>query len=117
MEPEEPLPDLVVDSRRRALYFSRHPLQQAPGQWFKHLGMYAFRREALARVTLRSEGRGLAIVMELLAGPCRAETIAVLHHLDGRTLEQVAEVVGLSVSGVRRRLRVLRRDLADLEKP
>ncbi|MEQ8274313.1 MAG: sigma-70 family RNA polymerase sigma factor [Deltaproteobacteria bacterium] len=35
-------------------------------------------------------------------------TIAVLHLLDGMTHEEVAEVVGLSVSGVRKRLRVLR---------
>jgi RNA polymerase sigma-70 factor (ECF subfamily) len=36
-------------------------------------------------------------------------TIAVLHYLDGMTLEETAETVGLSVSGVRKRLRTLRR--------
>jgi RNA polymerase sigma-70 factor (ECF subfamily) len=35
-------------------------------------------------------------------------TIAVLHLLDGMTLEEVAGEVGLSVSGVRKRLRTLR---------
>ena len=49
--------------------------------------------------------------------PDSSRTIAVLHHVDGLTLDQVAEVVGLSVSGVRRRLRLLRDDLAGLEKP
>jgi RNA polymerase sigma-70 factor, ECF subfamily len=49
--------------------------------------------------------------------PESSRTIAVLHHLDGLTLEQVAEMVGLSVSGVRRRLRMLRADLTDMEKP
>ena len=49
--------------------------------------------------------------------PESSRTIAVLHYLDGLTLEQVAEVVGLSVSGVRRRLRRLRHDLVDLENP
>jgi RNA polymerase sigma-70 factor (ECF subfamily) len=49
--------------------------------------------------------------------PESSRTIAVLHHLDGLTLEQVAEMVGLSVSGVRRRLRLLRADLTDMEKP
>ena len=36
-------------------------------------------------------------------------TIAVLHYVDRLTLEQTAAEVGLSVSGVRKRLRVLRR--------
>lgn len=46
---------VVVDARRRALYFSRsaipyprHPELAAP-LWRLHLGIYAFRREALAR--------------------------------------------------------------------
>jgi RNA polymerase sigma-70 factor (ECF subfamily) len=43
-------------------------------------------------------------------------TIAVLHLLDGMTLEEVAAEVGLSVSGVRRRLRVLRERLEELEE-
>lgn len=34
--------------------------------------------------------------------------IAVLHYVDRMTLEEVAEEVGLSVSGVRKRLRTLR---------
>jgi len=41
--------------------------------------------------------------------------IAVLHHVDGLTLEQVAREVGLSVSGVRKRLRGLRERLVSLE--
>lgn len=36
-------------------------------------------------------------------------TIAVLHYLDKLTLEQTAVQVGLSVSGVRKRLRALRK--------
>lgn len=35
-------------------------------------------------------------------------TMALLHYLDGFTLEETAEQVGLSVSGVRKRLRKLR---------
>jgi RNA polymerase sigma-70 factor (ECF subfamily) len=35
-------------------------------------------------------------------------TMAVLHYLDGMTLREVADQVGLSVSGVRKRLRKLR---------
>jgi RNA polymerase sigma factor (sigma-70 family) len=44
-----------------------------------------------------------------------SRTIAVLHYVDGLTLEQVAEVVGLSVSGVRKRLRNLRLTLKEME--
>ncbi len=41
--------------------------------------------------------------------------IAVMHFVDGLTLEQVADSVGLSVSGVRKRLRKLRTQLQTLE--
>lgn len=41
--------------------------------------------------------------------------IAVMHLLDGYTLEEVAQEVGLSVSGVRKRLRRLRVALAEQE--
>jgi RNA polymerase sigma-70 factor (ECF subfamily) len=43
------------------------------------------------------------------------QTIAVLHLLDGMTLEEVAKEVGLSVSGVRKRLRTLRARGLELE--
>lgn len=43
--------------------------------------------------------------------PVSSRTIAVLHFVDGLTLEEVASEVGLSVSGVRRRLRKLRQTL------
>lgn len=40
--------------------------------------------------------------------PESTRTIAVLHYVDGLTLEETAQRVGLSVSGVRKRLRQLR---------
>lgn len=40
--------------------------------------------------------------------PESIRTMAVLHFVDGLTLEQVAEETGMSVSGVRKRLRRLR---------
>lgn len=43
------------------------------------------------------------------------QTIAVLHLLDGLTLEEVAREVGLSVSGVRKRLRTLKARVSGLE--
>lgn len=42
-------------------------------------------------------------------------TIAVLHLLDGMTLEEVATEVGMSVSGVRKRLRNLRENVSELQ--
>lgn len=47
--------------------------------------------------------------------PVSSATIAVLHHIDGLTHAEVAEIVGLSVSGVRKRLRTLKADLQRLE--
>jgi RNA polymerase sigma-70 factor (ECF subfamily) len=47
--------------------------------------------------------------------PASTGTIAVLHLVDGLTLEQTAREVGLSVSGVRRRIRQLRVKLALME--
>jgi RNA polymerase sigma-70 factor (ECF subfamily) len=46
--------------------------------------------------------------------PESTRTIAVLHYVDGMTLEEVAEETGLSVSGVRKRLRKLRASLTEL---
>jgi RNA polymerase sigma-70 factor (ECF subfamily) len=48
--------------------------------------------------------------------PDSSRTIAVLHYVDGLTLEQVASEIGLSVSGVRKRLRRLRETVRELER-
>jgi RNA polymerase sigma-70 factor (ECF subfamily) len=67
------------------------------------------------------EGRTLArSVLDRLFGkddPLAASTrtIAVMHLVDGMTLEEVAREAGLSVSGVRKRLRTLRARLQDLD--
>lgn len=50
------------------------------------------------------------------AEPESSATIAVLHLLDGMTHEEVAREVGLSVSGVRKRLRTLSARLRQLEE-
>jgi RNA polymerase sigma-70 factor (ECF subfamily) len=62
----------------------------------------------------RSEARSL---LARLFGqvPESSRTIAVMHLLDGLTLEQVADEVGMSVSGVRKRLRMLRAQVHELE--
>ena len=43
-------------------------------------------------------------------------TIAMLHYVDGFTLEETAEQVGMSVSGIRKRLRVLRKNGLELKE-
>lgn len=58
-----------------------------------------------------SEGRALALRIfdRIFKGtPASTQLIAVLHHVDGLTVDEVAREVGLSVSGVRKRLRQLR---------
>ena len=47
--------------------------------------------------------------------PESTRTMAVLHYVDGMTLEQVARECGLSVSGVRKRLRGLKLDVEPKE--
>lgn len=44
-------------------------------------------------------------------------TMAVLYYVDGMTLQEVAREVGMSVSGVRKRLLGLRAALQKMEKP
>lgn len=57
------------------------------------------------------------LLLERLFGrhPESTRTMATLHFVDGLTLEEVAQHCGLSVSGVRKRLRALRVTLRTLE--
>jgi RNA polymerase sigma-70 factor (ECF subfamily) len=48
--------------------------------------------------------------------PASSRTIAVLHYVDGLTLEETAREVGMSLSGVRKRLRALRETSARIWK-
>jgi RNA polymerase sigma factor (sigma-70 family) len=48
--------------------------------------------------------------------PESSRTIAVLHYVDGLTLDEVARQTELSVSGVRRRLRLLRKMVGDVNR-
>ena len=47
--------------------------------------------------------------------PDNSRTIAVLHLIDGMTLEEVAAEVKMSVAGIRKRLRSLKNTLMELE--
>jgi RNA polymerase sigma-70 factor (ECF subfamily) len=76
--------------------------------------------ERLLRIAI-AEQPGAAsearLLLDRLFGrhPESSRTIAVLHYVDGLTLEQVAEETRLSVSGVRKRLRKLRDMLREME--
>lgn len=48
--------------------------------------------------------------------PESSRTMAVMHYVDGLTLEQVAAETGMSVSGVRKRLRGLREMLREMDQ-
>jgi len=57
------------------------------------------------------------LILERLFGrhPNSTRTMAVLHYLDGMTLEEVASDCGLSVAAVRKRLNRLRASLREME--
>jgi RNA polymerase sigma-70 factor (ECF subfamily) len=69
------------------------------------------------------DSEGLAVARGMLARlfggesalAASSQTIAVMHLVDGLTLEEVAAEAGMSVSGVRKRLRTLRARLVALE--
>jgi RNA polymerase sigma-70 factor (ECF subfamily) len=77
----------------------------------------------LQRIAGTAEGDGRSVARDLLAklfhtdDPLAAssQTIAVMHLVDGMTLEEVARDAGMSVSGVRKRLRSVRARLVELE--
>lgn len=74
--------------------------------------------ELLQRIAAAPEAEptGAAAILDRLFAREQesTRTIAVMHLLDGMTLEEVAAETGLSVSGVRKRLRTLRAHLHEL---
>jgi RNA polymerase sigma-70 factor (ECF subfamily) len=68
---------------------------------------------AFARLEEPGGGSQARLLLDWLFArhPESSRTIAVLHYVDGLTLEQVAAECGLSVSGVRKRLTRLRQDV------
>ena len=72
---------------------------------------------AIARVAAPEDRSAARDLLDRLFGaePDSTATIAVMHLLEGHTHQEVADAVGLSVSGVRKRLRKLRGLLDQLE--
>jgi RNA polymerase sigma-70 factor (ECF subfamily) len=78
-------------------------------------------QQLLDRIACASEPGGESdarMLLDRLFGrhPESSRTMAVLHFVDGLTLEEVAEVTGMSVSGVRKRLRRLRETLREMDR-
>jgi RNA polymerase sigma-70 factor (ECF subfamily) len=78
-------------------------------------------QEPLERIASAEDVEARAIDRTMLDGIFGRErastrTMAVMHYVDGMTLEEVAGHVGLSVSGVRKRLRTLKERTRALEE-
>jgi len=75
--------------------------------------------DVLDRIAQAPEGdlAGARVLLDRVFGreAPSTRTMAVLHLVDGLTLEEVAVETGLSVSGVRKRLRTLKAHVAELE--
>ena len=82
--------------------------------------------ELLARIARTDDAEEAAAARQLLGrlfgqepelpGRVSSRVIATLHLLDGMTLVQVASETGLSVSGVRKRLRRIQQQVRELEE-
>ncbi len=72
--------------------------------------------EMIARIASHDD-REASLTLARLFGRHQesTRTMAVLHYVDGMTLEQVARECRMSVSGVRKRLRALRASLQQME--
>lgn len=75
---------VIVDSNDRALYFSRHPIPYLRNNikgfsYFKHIGIYAFRKQALLDFYQAPKG-----ILE------QAEAIECIRHLEnGKTIKMI----------------------------
>jgi RNA polymerase sigma factor (sigma-70 family) len=74
--------------------------------------------ERIARAEDPAGGREARSLLDRLfrRHPESSRTLAVLHYVDGLTLAEVARAAGLSVSGVRKRLRGLKATLESMEE-
>lgn len=77
--------------------------------------------ERLRRIACAEESGAASearLLLDRLFGrhPESSRTMAVMHYVDGLTLEQVAAETGMSVSGVRKRLRGLREMLREMDQ-
>jgi len=120
----------IIVHEKQDLLHAGHPVsllwRMATNQCLKELQRYSTRHKVsdgdslLERIASagddeeRHMSRG---VLKKLFGkhPESSRTIAVLHLVDGFTLEETAQMVKMSVNGVRKRLQALRDTLKELE--
>lgn len=75
------------------------------------VGLAALDEDTAGRLAARS------LLASLFGGePASTATMAVMHWVDGMTLEEVAREVGMSVSGVRKRLRGVKERVAGVKE-
>ncbi len=78
--------------------------------------------ERLLGIIATTEGIEKLVEQKSLLGtifkdtPALTREIAVMHYVDRMTLKEVARAVGMSVSGVRKRLRLLQKHASELEE-
>lgn len=126
---EEAMHDVFVELLRRRERLEDRGLSSLVFQIATHVSLNRLRsrrrhpehpEEQLLEAIAHEDGgeeRSLAqsVVGQLFGGePPSTRVIAVMHYVDGMTLEEVAAEVGMSVSGVRKRLRRLRASLTAL---
>jgi RNA polymerase sigma-70 factor (ECF subfamily) len=116
---------LVHRERLHAASTASLVLQVATNVCLNRLRTRARRRESsadelLVRIATAGNIDGRTTARSVLARlfdrvEASTQTIAVMHLLDGLTLEEVAREVRMSVSGVRKRLRKLKAQVRELE--
>ncbi|MFH1727139.1 MAG: sigma-70 family RNA polymerase sigma factor [Pseudomonadota bacterium] len=57
-----------------------------------------------------------AVINKIFKNQASTKEMAVMHFVDSMTYEEVAETIGLSVSGVRKRLRLFKEKISKLEE-
>lgn len=112
--------ELNIDTPSSFLYVAatRHCLNHIRSK--KRKGEHNARVEEIASIDFSNENRSLAgsVLRKLFYQyPESTRLMAVLHYHDGYTLEETATAVGMSVSGVRKRLNPLRQQLRKKENP
>lgn len=106
--------ELKIDTPSSFLYVTatRHCLNHIRSK--KRKGEHSDLIEEIASMDFSNENRSLAgsfLRKLFIQYPDSTRLMAILHYHDGYTLEETASAVGLSVSGVRKRLHPLRQHL------
>jgi RNA polymerase sigma factor (sigma-70 family) len=125
---EEAMQDVFVELVRRHARLEDRGLSSLLFQTATHVSLNRLRTrrrhpehgedrllDLIAHGELEDRSLAESVLAQLFGNePASTRVIAVMHYVDGMTLEEVALEVGMSVSGVRKRLRKLREQLSSL---